>query len=212
MTTPPEPAPVIERAGRTGVAMVATPGGVWLLDWAPQRATFTAAHLRQAPPGWPDEVDYDLGCRRREIVSPLALEEALRFALPLTIRSALGAERDNRPAFAGRRGMRRAGVEVGERPRPADTFPLWSSPAGPVWGALAPWGLSLAGDHQRNAVPSAWATPSSSRSSNDARAAGGFLTVSGTGFQPGSPSCSPATIWPRLAGAISPPTSLCGRR
>jgi hypothetical protein len=152
MTTPPKPAPVIERAGRTGVAMMATPGGVWLLDWAPQRATFTAAHLRQAPPGRPDEVDYDLGCRRREIVSPLALEEALRFALPLTIRSALGAERDNRPAFAGRRVVRRAGVEVGERPRPADTFPLWSSPAGPVWGALAPWGLSLAGDQQRNAA------------------------------------------------------------
>jgi hypothetical protein len=151
MTTPSKPASVIERAGRTGVAMVATPGGGWLFDWEPNRATFTAAHLRQAPPGWPAEVDYDLGCRRGEIVSPLALEEALGFALPLAIHAVLGAERDNRPAFAVRRVMRRAAVEVAEaRPRPADTFPLWSSPSGPVWGALAPWGLSLARDQQRN--------------------------------------------------------------
>jgi hypothetical protein len=151
MTTPPKLAPVIERAGRTGVAMVATPGGGWLLDWEPQRATFTAAHLRQEAPGRPDEVDYDLGCRRGEIVSPLALEEALGFALPSAVRRVLGAERDNRRAFAVRRVTRRAAVEAAEaRPRPADTFPLWSSPAGPVWGALAPWGLSLARDQQRN--------------------------------------------------------------
>jgi hypothetical protein len=137
----------------TEVAVVATPAGGWRLGWDAQLATFTAAHVRDRQPGAdsrPGRVEHRVGVTRAAYPSPLALEEALSFPLPAAVRSALDAQREAQPALAAPRGLDGVG-ESAEFPRPADTFPRWSSPVD-IGGTRLTWGLAVEQDRHRNAA------------------------------------------------------------
>lgn len=140
----------------TGVAVVSTPTGGWLLGWDPQLATFTASHVSDTGPGGAARLDHDLGSTRAAYPSPATLEEGLGFALPSPVRAALETERDAHPALAAPRGMELGVGALPAGPRDVGTFPVWSSDAssgaGLAAGTAVRWGLAVERERHHHAA------------------------------------------------------------
>ncbi|MDP9402671.1 MAG: hypothetical protein M3P85_04915 [Actinomycetota bacterium] len=138
-----EPDTVARAGTERALASITTAAGRWFLGWDPRLASFWATHRRRgADGGLLARADHDLGADVGSCPSVGALEEALGFPLPATVRHALSAERDARPPLAYPRGALVVGDP--ERPRGVDTYPRWDSLlAVPPDGETSRYGVRL---------------------------------------------------------------------